>query len=111
MVDTLLVCSILDKCGQMWKKQLFFRAATVKYCTGGYGRIVIERVTMKYFFSRMAGLIIVLAVGLGDVQVPLPSWNRKRGFHIARYPLLRMFSVSIFIIKIMTARGGFPQLI
>ena len=38
--------SILEKCGNLWKKRLFFRADMAglgKCCMGGYGRIGVYR--------------------------------------------------------------------
>ena len=40
-------CSILEKCGKIWKKRPFFRVDTAglwKYRTGGFGRIGVYRV-------------------------------------------------------------------
>ena len=40
--------SILEKCGHFWKKRADM-ARLGKYCTGGYGRIGVYRVSVELF--------------------------------------------------------------
>ena len=47
-----------------------------------------------FIFCSTAGLAVLFAIVLGDVQLPILSWNLEKGWHKVHYPLLRIFAVS-----------------
>ena len=44
---------------------------------------------------RTAFLMVIFTVALAKVQLPFPSWSKKRGFHFVKVQVFRIFSVSI----------------
>ncbi|XP_076461617.1 solute carrier family 23 member 1-like [Babylonia areolata] len=41
------------------------------------------------------GLVVVFSLLLGPYQQPVPSWSRRQGCHISRFPVLRLFAVIL----------------
>ncbi|KXJ16541.1 Solute carrier family 23 member 2 [Exaiptasia diaphana] len=60
-------------------------------------------------------LIALFSMFLQNIKTPFPSWNKSKGWYIARFPFFRLFPVIIAIIiawivcGIVTAAGGFPD--
>ncbi|KAL5005566.1 hypothetical protein ScPMuIL_016724 [Solemya velum] len=65
------------------------------------------------FFTTAVAMI--LALYLGNRKMPLPMWNRKRGWHVIRYPLHQTLSMLISILAgwmvsgILTVYNVFPD--
>ncbi|KAL5005693.1 hypothetical protein ScPMuIL_016851 [Solemya velum] len=69
----------------------------------------------KSFVRNFSILAIVLALYLEKQKMPVPIWNRKKGWHIIRYPLHQTLSMLISILAgwmvsgILTGYDVFPD--
>ena len=61
-----------------------------------------------YLYFRTIALLVIFSQYLNKFDLPLPGYNRTRGFHLFRYPFFRSFPVSIgyFVIGLYRSARG-----